>query len=73
MMLAMCRLPAQIAELTGQMTCPFGDAALQLHDCVLAAETCEELFTPMAPNIRLALSGAPHLHKNDASHPVARA
>ena len=53
-----CRLPAQIAELLGQMECPFGDAALQLRDCVLAAETCEELFTPLAPNIRLALSGA---------------
>lgn len=48
-----------IAELTSQRTCPFGDAALQFNDTVLAAETCEELFTPMAPHIRLALSGAP--------------
>lgn len=53
-----CRLPRQIAELTQQRECPFGDAALQFLDAVLAAETCEELFTPMAPNIRLALSGA---------------
>jgi hypothetical protein len=45
-------------EVTGQRECPFGDAALQFEDAVLAAETCEELFTPLSPNISLALSGA---------------
>lgn len=53
-----CRLPSLIADLLHQRTCPFGDAALQFKDTVLAAETCEELFTPMSPHIRLALSGA---------------
>jgi hypothetical protein len=56
----------QIAKLCDQRVCPFGDAALQFHDTVLAAETCEELFIPMAPNIRHALSGASpspkHMH-----------
>lgn len=51
------RLPLHVAQTSGQTTCPFGDAALQFQDALLAVETCEELFTPMAPNIRLALSG----------------
>ena len=33
-------------------------AALCFRDTVLAAETCEELFTPHAPHIDLALAGA---------------
>lgn len=33
-------------------------AALAFRDAVLAAETCEELFTPQAPHIGLALAGA---------------
>ena len=41
-------LPPEIRAVTGQRTCPLGDAALQLRDAVLAAETCEELFTPRA-------------------------
>lgn len=48
----------QFAKRFGQQTCPFGDAALQFRDALLAVETCEELFTPMSPNIQLALSGA---------------
>ena len=44
-------LPPEIREITGQRTCSFGNAALQLNDAVLAAETCEELFTA---------AGAPH-------------
>ena len=42
---------------------PFGEAALAFQDAVLAAETCEELFTPAAPHIELALAGL-HLKKN---------
>jgi hypothetical protein len=34
-----------------------GDATLSFNDLVLAAETCEELFTPDAPHIQLALNG----------------
>lgn len=30
----------------GQASVPFGDAVLRLEDSLLAAETCEELFTP---------------------------
>lgn len=32
-------------------------AVLAFRDTVLAAETCEELFTPQAPHIDLALAG----------------
>lgn len=41
-----------------QEDCPIGLAVLQFKDAVVAAETCEELFTPMAPNAQLALSGS---------------
>lgn len=31
---------------------------LRLADTIVAAETCEELFTPNSPHITLALRGA---------------
>ena len=52
-----CRLPEIVAAACKQQECPIGHAVLQFRDAVVAAETCEELFTPMAPNIQLALSG----------------
>ncbi|CAL8465594.1 g5130 [Coccomyxa elongata] len=61
-------LPPEIREVTGQRTCPFGDAALALNDAFLAAETCEELFTPAAPHIALALSGVEIITNGSGSH-----
>lgn len=61
-------LPPEIREITGQRMCSFGDAALQLNDAVLAAETCEELFTPLAPHIALALSGVEIITNGSGSH-----
>ena len=61
-------LPPEIREVTGQRTCPLGDAALALNDAVLAAETCEELFTPAAPHIALALSGVEIITNGSGSH-----
>lgn len=61
-------LPPEIREITGQRTCSFGNAALQLNDAVLAAETCEELFTPLAPHIALALSGVEIITNGSGSH-----
>jgi NAD+ synthase (glutamine-hydrolysing) len=55
-----CRLPEVVAEACGQEDCLIGHAALQFRDAVVAVETCEELFTPMAPNIQLSLSGMGH-------------
>ncbi|GFR45623.1 hypothetical protein Agub_g7030, partial [Astrephomene gubernaculifera] len=47
---------------------PFGDAVLKLRDAVLAAETCEELFTPQAPHISLALAGVEVISNGSGSH-----
>jgi NAD+ synthase (glutamine-hydrolysing) len=58
----------EIRTLTGQDTCPFGDAALRFEDAVLAAETCEELFTPQAPHISLALAGVEIITNGSGSH-----
>eukprot|EP00887_Chlorella_sp_A99_P004869 scaffold4.g4869.t1 len=61
-------LPAEIAKLTGQGRCPFGDAALSFRDTVLASETCEELFTPQSPHIDLALAGVEIISNGSGSH-----
>ena len=61
-------LPQEVQRITGQRACPLGDAALQLNDAVLAAETCEELFTPAAPHIALALSGVEIITNGSGSH-----
>ena len=36
--------------------------------CLLKAETCEELFTPQAPHIGLALSGVEIISNGSGSH-----
>ena len=38
------------------------------QDTVLAAETCEELFTPQAPHIGLALAGVEIISNGSGSH-----
>lgn len=43
-------------------------AALCFRDAVLAAETCEELFTPHAPHIGLALAGVEVVSNGSGSH-----
>ena len=45
-----------------------GDAALSFSDTTLAAETCEELFTPRAPHIALSLSGVEIISNGSGSH-----
>jgi NAD+ synthase (glutamine-hydrolysing) len=65
-------LPPEIRAITGQRTCPLGDAALALNDGVLAAETCEELFTPAAQHIGLALSGVEIITNGSGSHHQVR-
>lgn len=47
---------------------PFGDGALMFNDLSLAPETCEELFTPAAPHIFLALSGVEVFSNGSGSH-----
>lgn len=62
------QLPREIRELTGQTTCPIGDAYLQFNDATLSSETCEELFTPAAPHIDLALAGVSIITNGSGSH-----
>ncbi|KAK9773015.1 putative Glutamine-dependent NAD(+) synthetase [Seiridium cardinale] len=51
-------LPPRIQQHQGTRQVPIGDVVLSLNDTSLAAETCEELFTPQAPHINMALNGA---------------
>jgi hypothetical protein len=62
------KLPDSITCITGQKTAPFGDAALSFRDTMLASETCEELFTPNAANIPLALNGVEIISNGSGSH-----
>lgn len=61
-------LPRFIQEVTGQSTVPFGEACLALKDTVLAAESCEELFTPDSPHIAMALAGVEIFTNGSGSH-----
>mmetsp|Transcript_23328 Transcript_23328/g.59695 ORF Transcript_23328/g.59695 Transcript_23328/m.59695 type:complete len:726 (-) Transcript_23328:433-2610(-) len=61
-------LPPVVQAVAGQRTCPFGDGVLRLADTTLAAETCEELFTPRAPHIELALAGVEIVSNGSGSH-----
>ena len=47
---------------------PIGIAAIELGDTVLAAETCEELFTPDSPHIRFGLDGVEIITNGSGSH-----
>eukprot|EP00897_Mesotaenium_endlicherianum_P003817 jgi/Mesen1/3463/ME000194S02601 len=61
-------LPKLVADITGQHSVPFGDACLAFNDTTLASETCEELFTPAAPHIQLALNGVEIVANGSGSH-----
>lgn len=61
-------LPVRIQELTGQVTVPLGIFAISALDTVISFETCEELFTPDAPHIKLALDGVEIIANGSGSH-----
>ncbi|CAE7217531.1 nadsyn1 [Symbiodinium necroappetens] len=61
-------LPREIAEITGNAKVPFGIFAVSTKDTCLATETCEELFTPDAPHIKLALDGVEIIANGSGSH-----
>eukprot|EP00933_Yihiella_yeosuensis_P023123 TRINITY_DN18063_c0_g2_i3.p1 TRINITY_DN18063_c0_g2~~TRINITY_DN18063_c0_g2_i3.p1 ORF type:complete len:773 (+),score=146.11 TRINITY_DN18063_c0_g2_i3:96-2414(+) len=61
-------LPREISELTGQTKVPFGIFAVAAKDTCLATETCEELFTPDAPHIKLGLDGVEIIANGSGSH-----
>lgn len=61
-------LPRIIRDATGQDKVPIGIFAVAAKDTVLATETCEELFTPDAPSIKLALDGVEIIANGSGSH-----
>lgn len=62
---ALCR---GLAEVTGQHKVPFGQAAVSALDALVAAETCEELWTPDSPHIGQALAGVEIIGNGSGSH-----
>lgn len=65
-------LPMRIQELTGQVRVPIGIFAVSALDTVVSFETCEELFTPDSPHIKLALDGVEIIANGSGSHHVLR-
>ena len=62
-------LPKVVREIRGQKSCPIGDAYLKFeNDVRIGCETCEELFTPNAPHIELALNGVEIISNGSGSH-----
>ncbi|XP_031500361.1 glutamine-dependent NAD(+) synthetase isoform X2 [Nymphaea colorata] len=62
------QLPNIVSETTSQKSVPFGYGYLMFSDTMVAAETCEELFTPDAPRIELALNGVEIFVNASGSH-----
>jgi len=61
-------LPSVITEINGQKQVPIGIFAVSATDTCLATETCEELFTPDAPHIKLSLDGVEIIANGSGSH-----
>lgn len=61
-------LPAHIKDVTGQAQVPIGIFAIEAADTAVGFETCEELFTPNAPNILFSLDGVEIIANGSGSH-----
>lgn len=61
-------LPREISDICGNAKVPFGIFAVSTRDTCLATETCEELFTPDAPHIKLGLDGVEIIANGSGSH-----
>ncbi|KAK4802880.1 hypothetical protein SAY86_001083 [Trapa natans] len=62
------QLPHEISEALSQKSAPFGYGYIQFMDTAVAAEVCEELFTPMPPHAELALNGVEVFLNASGSH-----
>ncbi|KAF5021846.1 hypothetical protein F66182_6103 [Fusarium sp. NRRL 66182] len=65
-------LPPALQKHQGVRQVPIGDMILSFNDTTVAAETCEELFTPQAPHINMALNGAEIFTNSSGSHHTLR-
>ena len=62
-------LPTFVQDALGQRTAPFGLGYVQTNDGVtLGCESCEELWTPQATHIALALRGVEIIGNGSGSH-----
>eukprot|EP01054_Gregarina_sp_Poly1_P010593 Gregarina_sp_Poly_1__10592@NODE_78_length_15809_cov_160_365646_g66_i0_p3_GENE_NODE_78_length_15809_cov_160_365646_g66_i0NODE_78_length_15809_cov_160_365646_g66_i0_p3_ORF_typecomplete_len722_score69_45NAD_synthase/PF02540_17/8e53CN_hydrolase/PF00795_22/2_5e11CN_hydrolase/PF00795_22/5_8e03Asn_synthase/PF00733_21/0_18_NODE_78_length_15809_cov_160_365646_g66_i068038968 len=61
-------LPKSIQRFNNQRSCPIGFAAIQCNDCIIAAESCEELFTPESPHLAMCLGGVDVFANGSASY-----
>ena len=61
-------LPEALRKLTGQHKVPIGIFAVSALDTVVGFETCEELFTPNAPNVLFSLDGVEIIANGSGSH-----
>ncbi|KOS20618.1 Glutamine-dependent NAD(+) synthetase [Escovopsis weberi] len=61
-------LPPLIQKHQGRRHVPIGDVVLSTIDTCLAAETCEELFTPNSPHINMGLNGVEIFTNSSGSH-----
>ncbi|KZZ88906.1 Glutamine-dependent NAD(+) synthetase [Ascosphaera apis ARSEF 7405] len=64
----MYHLPRIISKLQGETHVPFGEAVISTPDTCIGIETCEELFTPQAPHIEMALDGVEIISNSSGSH-----
>lgn len=61
-------LPDILSKATGQKTVKFGMGIIRTAETLLAAESCEELWTPQSPHIQQALSGVEIFANGSGSH-----
>ncbi|KAK3684892.1 hypothetical protein B0T22DRAFT_464411 [Podospora appendiculata] len=61
-------LPKMLGEVQGETHVLFGDAVISTPETAFGAETCEELFTPSAPHINMALDGVEIITNSSGSH-----
>ncbi|KAJ4413385.1 hypothetical protein N0V85_003580 [Neurospora sp. IMI 360204] len=61
-------LPKILQEIQGETHVLFGDAVISTPETAFGAETCEELFTPKAPHIDMALDGVEIITNSSGSH-----
>lgn len=61
-------LPPHVQKHQGRRHVPIGDVVLSTIDTCLAAETCEELFTPNSPHIDMGLNGVEIFTNSSGSH-----
>ncbi|GAA5933695.1 glutamine-dependent NAD(+) synthetase [Sporobolomyces koalae] len=61
-------LPKMIAQVTGQTVVPIGHGVVSTQDTCIGVEMCEELFTPAAPHIEMALDGVEIFTNSSGSH-----